>query len=174
MIDASEPGTPDRTPGSLWQIGDVLRAKVPSVEHPVPEDSPGRCGEPGGVWVSLIVSVLAEAEPQFIRDEDGDSPAALFGEDGWWFRAKVRPATAEKAAPLLAEEASAARRRDLERRRLAEFAFGYGRIDDGEVPAEPDTSAAVAVPFGAESRRRGWPPDRLLVDQQAGVVWCGR
>ncbi|MFD6072508.1 hypothetical protein, partial [Amycolatopsis lurida] len=74
-------------------------------------------------------------------------------------------------APLLAEEAGAARRRDLEDRRLAEFAFGYGRVDDGEVPAEPDTSAAVAVPFGAEALRRGWPQDRLLVDQQAGVVW---
>ncbi|WP_052120462.1 hypothetical protein [Amycolatopsis sp. MJM2582] len=171
VIDAGEPGTRDRQPRPRWTIGVVLRADIPAVEHPVPEDSPGRCGEPGGRWVSLIVTVLAEAQPRFVRDEDGNSPDVLIGENGWWFRAKVRPATAAEAAPLLAEESVVARRRELERRRVAEFAFGYSLVDDGEVPDEPDLSGAVAVPFGAEALRRGWPVDRLLVDQEAGVVW---
>ncbi|MEE1741182.1 hypothetical protein PUR49_32440 [Streptomyces sp. BE147] len=67
--------------------------------------------------VTAIVTAVRERQPEYIRDEDGNSPSELIGVDGWWFRILVRPATCEEAAGILVQEEKAARRASLERRR---------------------------------------------------------
>jgi hypothetical protein len=122
--------------------------------------------------VSAVVVVLAELAPEYVRDEDGDSPSELIGEDGWFFQAVVRPGTGREAAGLLADEARQAHRADLERRRRSLLSWRYARQPDARWLAEPDLGAAVRVPY-----REGWQghwavvEDEIRVDEPAGLVW---
>lgn len=170
-IDRGEPGRFHPRPERWADPGTVLRSKVyEGVEHPFPETAPGyrRVGE--GV-VSAIVTTVRERRPEYCRDEDGNNPSCLIGENGWYFRILVRPATAEEAAETLAAEEKAARRYALEERRRALFSF---RAGDGEVPEDVDMGDAQTVDFGAKGRRsvdQHWPDDELHVDEAADVVW---
>ncbi|WP_433531276.1 hypothetical protein ACQPYA_03975 [Micromonospora sp. CA-263727] len=156
-------------PGRGYRIGQTLRATLYEHRHPIPPHTPGyrRLREHA---VSAIVTVLAEYEPTYSWDEDGNAPHSdLVGVDGWYFEAVVRPATDAEAAPRLAAEAHAAHRADLEHRRLALFAWKYGKLPDSSRPVQPDLSGAVEVPL----RATPGPPwaDELYVDEDDGVVW---
>jgi hypothetical protein len=159
-------------PEGGYNIGQVLRATVGEYRDPVAAGAPGRSITRGGV--SAVVTVLAELEPQYCRDEDGDNPSDLIGEDGWLFTARVRMATAQEAAPLLAAES--------EQRHIAELRGRCRRLilhaSDGEIPPEQDVdlSGAVRVPWGEElDRIPGYHrPDEIHLDQSAGVVWSLR
>lgn len=166
-IGRGEPG-PYRTRPERWApTGTVLRSTLYDHHHPFPEDAPGfrrtRDGE-----VSAIVATVRERRPEYCRDEDGNQPSDLIGEDGWYFRILVRPATAEEAADILAEEAEQQRQAQLAARRRRLFEL----CDDAEIPATPDLSSAVQVNFGARrSLYQHWPDDELHVDEQAQVAW---
>ncbi|MGX5183425.1 hypothetical protein ACWKT5_11545 [Streptomyces avermitilis] len=166
-IIRGEPGLYRRRPERWTPAGTVLRSTLYDHGHPFPADAPGfhrvRDGE-----VSAIVTTVRERRPQYCRDEDGNQPADLIGEDGWHFRILVRPATAEEAADILAEEAKQQRQAQLATRRRSLFEF----CDDGEIPATPDLSGTVQVNFGApRSLHQHWPDDELHVDEQAQAAW---
>jgi hypothetical protein len=127
--------------------------------------------------VSLIVAVVAEAKPVYIRDEDGNQPLDLIGEDGWFFQARVRVATTEEAEAILAVERA---RENVDALRLrAEVEIL--RAADGEVPAE--APALLDLPgVRVEHRRPGslafaasWGAYiHLRVDRPGGWVWMLR
>jgi hypothetical protein len=170
QIDRGVPGRFNPRPEQWRPAGTVLRSKVYEGAQPFPETAPGYYRVGDGV-VSAIVTTVRERRPEYCRDEDGNNPSSLIGEDGWWFRILVRPATAEEAAGILAAEEKAARRADLERRRRALFSYTTG---DGEVPDVDDLGDVQQVNFGAKERRtlhQHWPDDELHVDEAAGVVW---
>ncbi|MFE1476492.1 hypothetical protein ACFW6N_21900 [Streptomyces cyaneofuscatus] len=151
-----------------WAVaGTVLRSTLYDYRRPFPEDAPGfhRVGEGE---VTAIVTTVRERRPEYCRDEDGNQPSELIGEDGWYFRILVRPATAEEAADILAEEDKQQRRAALSARRRQMFERG----EDGEIPETADLSGAVQVDFGAlRSLHQHWPDDELHVNEQAGVAW---
>ncbi|MEV0733993.1 hypothetical protein [Polymorphospora sp. NPDC050346] len=155
-------------PTSGYRLGEVRRAEVFLYREQVPETAPGfrRISD---VRVSAIMTVIGEYQPTYSRDEDGDSPCDdLIGEDGWYYSAVVRPATDDEAAPLLAAEARAAHREDLEQRRQALLAWRYRPVPDATLPAEPDLTGTVRVPH-RPSRSRS--EEEIRVDEPAGVVW---
>lgn len=116
-------------PSGGYRTGQVLRADVDERTHQVPADAPGRRPGRHDGRVSAVFTVVAEAEPQWCEDADGNQPSDLIGEDGWFFRARVRPATAEEAAPLLTEEADARADAELRARARQLLAWRYGRAD---------------------------------------------
>ncbi|MCU4750232.1 hypothetical protein [Streptomyces sp. G-5] len=169
-VDCGVPGPRRARPGgSVYEVGQVMRAELREWQHPVPADAPGYRG---GAIPSAIVTVTSPLAPQWCEDEDGNQPSCLIGEDGWWHRARVRIATREEAAPLLAEEAEKRRVREL---RAATDAL-FLRAADGEVPAEGDIdlSGAVRVPYGEELHHGADAPHQIHVDEGAGVVWVLR
>lgn len=169
-ISRGVPGRFHPRPERWCPAGTVLRSTVREGQQPFPETAPGYRRVGDGV-VSAIVTTVRERQPVYCRDEDGNNPAELIGENGWYFRILVRPATAEEAADILAAEEKAARRYALEERRRAAFSYQAG---DGEVPEDVDMGGAQPVDFGAEERRsvyQHWPDDSLHVDEPAGVVW---
>lgn len=96
-ITRAEAG-PDRPRPKRWAPpGTVVRAELwEDEQRPFPTDMPGyrRIDEHR---ISAIVTTVSEDPPVYCRDEDGDQPTELIGEDGWFFNIHVRPATAEKA-----------------------------------------------------------------------------
>ncbi|MFJ2225641.1 hypothetical protein ACIOFY_37065 [Streptomyces anulatus] len=172
QIDRGVPGRFHPRPERWRNAGTVLRSEVfEGREQPFPDTAPGYRRVRDGV-VSAIVTTVRELPPVYCRDEDGNNPGCLIGEDGWYFRILVRPANAEEAAGILAAEEENARRYALDERRRAAFSY---RAGDGEVPDDVDgLGDAQPVDFGAEARRRflqHWPDDELRVDEAAGVVW---
>ncbi|MFE3504209.1 hypothetical protein ACFXPX_04505 [Kitasatospora sp. NPDC059146] len=134
-ITAGVPGRFKPVPGPHWTIGQIARFKVAEWEQPVPADAPGLVRVHG--MPSLLGVVVSEDRPQYIRDEDGDSPTdELIGESGWFFCGRVRPATAEEAAPLLAQEAEAAVDRGLRARVGRLLSWRYPREGARYLPAE--------------------------------------
>jgi len=100
---------PGQRPGRRWKDGEVVRAEAHLFAPAVPIDAPGRRAVGTIGAVSFIGVVIAEHDATYHRDDDGDSPAVLTGDDGWWHRGVVRVATdAEAAAMLAAEQAEAA------------------------------------------------------------------
>lgn len=172
MIRAAVPGRRGNA-GSYWKTGQVLRAET---SQTVPDDAPGhRPGRHPG-RTSLIAVVVSERTPEYCRDQDGDQPTELIGEDGWLYTAVARPATADEAAELLAREADqqAAAALDAEREQLLN-AWHPGA--DGVVPESVDLSNAVQVPTGAENYVVGGGlvhVDRLYVDDGAAVAYAMR
>lgn len=169
-ITRGEPGPYRRRPDRWTPAGTVLRSTLYDHGHPFPADAPGFHRVCDGE-VSAIVTTVREHRPQYCRDEDGNQPADLIGEDGWYFRILVRPATADEAADILASEAKEARRQALEQRRKALLDFF---LDDGTVPEQPDLTGTVPVDFGAKQRRslhQHWPDDELRVDEEGGHLW---
>ncbi|MET8816135.1 hypothetical protein ABZW47_29560 [Streptomyces sp. NPDC004549] len=166
-IGRGEPG-PFRARPERWvPAGTVLRSTLYDHAQPFPSDAPGfrrvREGE-----VSAIVTTVRERRPQYCRDEDGNQPADLIGEDGWYFRILVRPATIGEAADILAAEDKQQRQAGLAARRRRLFEL----CNDGEIPEAPDLSGAVQVNFGAQrSLYQHWPDDELHVDEQTGAAW---
>lgn len=145
----------------------MLRSTLYDHSRPFPAYAPGfhrpREGE-----VSAIVTTVRERHPEYCRDEDGNQPADLIGEDGWYFRILVRPATAEEAADILAAEEQQQRQARLAARRRRLFEL----CDDGEIPETPDLSGAGQVNFGARrSLHQHWPDDELHVDGDAQIAW---
>ncbi|MFJ5068214.1 hypothetical protein ACIQC7_17660 [Kitasatospora sp. NPDC088556] len=134
-ITAGVPGRYKPVPSAYWTIGQVARFEVYEWEQPVPEDAPGLLRRHG--MPSMIGVVLSEERPRYIRDEDGDAPTdTLIGESGWFFCGRVRPATAEEAAPLLAEEAEASIDRKLRARVGRLLSWRYPREGARYLPAE--------------------------------------
>lgn len=171
-ISRGQPGGYRPVPERGFSPSEVLRASLLEREHPVPADAPGRrTAREGDGWVSAIVTVIAEAAPEYIRDEDGDSPSELIGGDGWFFQARVRIATAEEAAGILAEEADRARRAELaaRRRRLLDHAS----TEDGTYPADGEVSleGAISVPTGRRASLHYVPDDQIWDDPDQGTVW---
>ncbi|WP_159401612.1 IS110 family transposase [Streptomyces sp. NRRL F-5053] len=171
-IGRGEPGSFRPRPERWAAPGTVLRSRLfERADRPFPEDAPGyrRLSDDE---VTAIVTTVREKRPVYCRDKDGDQPGELIGEDGWYFRIFVRPASADEAAGILDEEEKAARRRALDQRRKALFDI---RLEDCTIPREPDLSNTAPVNFGAEARRsllQRWPDDELRVDEEdAGVVW---
>ncbi|MFC7983648.1 hypothetical protein [Streptomyces sp. NPDC057336] len=145
----------------------MLRSTLYDHDRPFPKDAPGfrrlRTGE-----VSAVVATVRERAPEYCRDEDGNNPSCLIGEDGWFFRVLVRPATVEEAADILAEEDTARRRAALAERRRQLFEHP----DDGEIPDTVDLTGTVQIDFGApRSLHQHWPDDELHVDEEAGDAW---
>lgn len=166
-ITRGEPGPYRRRPDRWAPAGTVLRSTLYDHGRPFPTDAAGfhrvRDGE-----VSAIVTTVRERRPQYCRDEDGNQPSVLIGEDGWYFRILVRPATAEEAGDILAAEEEQQRRDELAARRRRLFEL----CDDGEVPETVDLSGAVQVDFGAlRSLHQHWPDNELYVDEQARTAW---
>ena len=166
-IQRGVPGRYGTRPERWTPAGTVLRSTLHDYRRPFPDTAPGfhrvREGE-----ATAIVTTVRERRPEYCRDEDGNQPAELIGEDGWYFRILVRPATAEEAADILAEEDTQQRRAALAARRRRLFERG----DDGEVPETVDLSGAVQVDFGAlRSLHQHWPDDELHVDEQTGAAW---
>ncbi|MGW2425194.1 hypothetical protein ACWC0C_39145 [Streptomyces sp. NPDC001709] len=166
-ITRGEPGPYRRRPERWAPAGTVLRSTLYDHGRPFPDDAPGfqrlRDGE-----VSAIVTTVRERRPEYCRDEDGNQPGDLIGEDGWYFRILVRPATADEAADILAQEATAHRRASLAERRRRLFE----QSDDGEIPETVDLTGTVQVDFGAlRSLHQHWPDDELHVDEIAGTAW---
>ncbi|MEW2493898.1 hypothetical protein AB0942_10160 [Streptomyces nodosus] len=166
-ITRGEPGPYRRRLESWAPAGTVLRSTLHDHGRPFPDDAPGfqrlRDGE-----VSAIVTTVRERRPEYCRDEDGNQPGDLIGEDGWYFRILVRPATADEAADILAQEATAHRRASLAERRRRLFE----QSDDGEIPETVDLTGTVQVDFGAlRSLHKHWPDDELHVDEIAGTAW---
>lgn len=96
------------------------------------------------------------------RQEEGPDLA------GWFFRILVRPATAEEAADILAEEDTARRRAALAERRRQLFEHP----DDGAIPDTVDLTGTVQIDFGARrSLHQHWPDDELHVDEVTGIAW---
>ncbi|MFJ5588325.1 hypothetical protein ACIQCG_01080 [Streptomyces noursei] len=173
QIDRGVPGRFRPRPEQWKAAGTVLRAEVFDRGEPFPEDAPGyrRLRD---YQVSAIVTTVRELPPIYCRDEDGNNPGCLIGENGWYFRILVRPATAEEAADILAREEKEARRRKLENRRRDLCGL---RADDGDVPEHPFLDGAQQINFGAKDRRsllQHWPDDGLLVDEARGVLWTLR
>ncbi|WP_331732346.1 hypothetical protein OG613_47840 (plasmid) [Streptomyces sp. NBC_00015] len=166
-ITRGEPG-PYRTRPERWApAGTVLRSTLYDHHHRFPDTAPGFHPVPDGV-VSAIVTTVRERRPEYCRDEDGNQPTELIGEDGWYFRILVRPATADEAADILAAEEAQQLRTELAARRRRLFEL----CDDGEVPETVDLSGAVQVDFGAaRSLHQHWPDDELHVDEQARIAW---
>ncbi|GAA0719550.1 hypothetical protein Drose_05860 [Dactylosporangium roseum] len=171
-VSYGHPGRFHPRPDRGYTDGQALRATVCDDVHPVPADAPGYRRD--GRLVSMIGVVVAEAKPVYVRDEDGNSPAGLVGTDGWFFQAKVRVATPEEAAAVLAGEAHVEHRAVLRARAVMEFV----RAADAEIPAaaggllelpgvrvEPRNpgSLAFAASFGAFLH--------LRVDRPGGWVW---
>lgn len=165
VIHVGVPGRGRGRPGRYWADGQVLRAKVYGAQ--IPEDAPG-LRRAHFALPSAIVVVVRELKAQFLRDEDGDQPSELIGEDGWYHTAEVRIATPEEAAPILEREQHAERGRVLDARRrgiLSEF----DPAPDGTRPAEVKLSGAQRVPIGIEDYFAGdgmvWV-DRLYADAE--------
>ncbi|MFD7553589.1 hypothetical protein ACFV9E_03495 [Streptomyces sp. NPDC059835] len=166
-IDRGVPG-PFRARPERWaEPGTVLRSTIYDHGRPFPGDTPGFRRLRDGA-VTAIVTTVRERRPEYCRDEGGDNPSCLIGEDGWFFRILVRPATAEEAAEILDAEALATRRTALAQRRVRLF----DHATDGEIPDTADPTGAVRVDFGAKrSWNQHWPSDELLVDEDAGIAW---
>lgn len=170
-IGRGKPGRFHPRPERWAAPGTVLRTELFEPEHhPFPQDAPGyrRLDEHR---VTAIVTTVRERRPVYYRDEDGNNPGDLLGEDGWHFRILVRPATPAEAAEILAQEEKAARRHALERRLEISFAFDQA---DCLIPDTPDLTGTTPVDFGARERRslhQHWPDDKVLLDEAAGVVW---
>ncbi|OEV09270.1 hypothetical protein [Streptomyces nanshensis] len=171
-IDRGAPGRFHPRPERCMPAGTVLRTRLlEPPDQPFPADAPGY-RRTGGREVSAVVTTVREKTPVYCRDADGDNPGVLVGEDGWYFRILVRPATAEEAADILAREETAARRAELEERRRRLFLHPH--VQDGELPEQPDLSSTTLVNFGERERRsilQTWPEDELRVDEARGVVW---
>lgn len=172
-ISRGEPGPYRPRPTGWTSPGTVLRAELwEAPEWPFPTDAPGyrRIGERR---VSAIVTTVREDAPVYCKDEDGDQPSDLIGEDGWLFVIHVRPATAEEAEDILADEAVASRRTMLEQRRRA--LFGRGVPGDGEVQPDGPVNlhGASQVPYGAELRHgvHYEPVDEIRVNAARGEAW---
>ncbi|MFD9593147.1 hypothetical protein ACFWA9_10355 [Kitasatospora sp. NPDC059973] len=134
-ITAGVPGRYEPVPSSYWTLGQVGRFEVYEWEQPVPEDAPGLVRVHG--MPSLIGVVVSEERPWYSRDEDGDSPSDdLIGESGWFFSGRVRLATEEEAAPLLAEEGEAAIDRALGARVRLVLSWRYPREGARYLPAD--------------------------------------
>ncbi|MFD3959564.1 hypothetical protein ACFWRG_32415 [Micromonospora tulbaghiae] len=166
-ITRGEPGRFHPRPERWAPPGTVLRSTVYDHDQPFPKHTPGlrrlRTGE-----VSAIVATVRERAPEYCRDEDGNNPGCLIGEDGWFFRILVRPATPEEAADLLAAEDTAHRRAALAERRRQLFEHAA----DGEIPDTADLAGTVQVDFGARrSLHQHWPDDELHVDEESGSAW---
>lgn len=173
VVSYGRPGPRYPRPVTGYTIGEVLRATVVETQHPVPADTPGYRRETAHA-VSAIWVVVAEDRPRYYRDEDGNNPPQLVGDDGWLFTARVRPATADEAADLLAEETVETNRTKLHARAVREIV----NSGDGEVPAEtgnllalpgvrveprPVGSMAFAASYGAYIH--------LRVDRDTQTIW---
>ena len=133
QITAGVPSRYKPVPAAHWKLGAVARFEVREWEQPVPEDAPGLVRGRG--LPSLIGVVVTEERPRYCRDEDGDAPCDdLIGSDGWFFSGRVRMATAEEAAPLLAEEGEAALVRGLRNRADRLLSWRYPR-EGAQLPA---------------------------------------
>lgn len=155
--------------------GTVLRAELwEDEQRPFPTDTPGyrRIDEH---QISAIVTTTSEDPPVYCRDEDGDQPTELIGEDGWLFVIHVRPATAEEAADILAQEDVEARRTELHRRRRALFGT-RAPLPDGVVPPADEVRLqdTVKIPYGAELQRgidHFWPDDEIRINEARDEAW---
>ncbi|MFK0047954.1 hypothetical protein ACIQU4_28475 [Streptomyces sp. NPDC090741] len=81
-IDRGMPG-PYRARPQRWAApGTVLRSTIYDHGRPFPGDAPGFRRQRDGV-VTAIVTTVRERRPEYCRDEEGDNPSCLIGEDGW-------------------------------------------------------------------------------------------
>ncbi|MFD8597658.1 hypothetical protein ACFV1L_21910 [Kitasatospora sp. NPDC059646] len=175
-ISAGVPGRFDPRPtGGLWGIGHVARFEVyADGDNPVPEDAPGRRVGRYDSRVSLIGTVVAEGRPVYCRDENGDAPCdELIGEDGWYYTGRIRAASPEEAAPLLAEEAEAAIDRELAARVRSLLTWRYPRTEHGVryLPeAELAEELADAELVEVRTRPRGSGPSLDLYPDQVWIA----
>lgn len=174
VVHTSRPGRYLPRADRGFTNGQVLRATVSTSVMPVPADAPGVRPVRAG-WVSMVGVIVAEAAPFYSRQADGDTPAGLApGEDGWVFTGRVRAATEQEAAPVLAKEGARARRADLTRQ-----GEQLARHDDRVRPEVVDP-AVLELP-GVHVGRRAIIPGswtssygvmtHLRVDEPGGVVW---
>lgn len=162
--------------GSEYRPGQVLREQWwtgPDSEAPTADAVPGgRATSDDGRAVSGIVTVVSASKVYY--REDGMS-FGVGDEEGWYFSGRVRAATPEEAAPILAAEEKAARRKALAGRADTLLAWKYStKVDDATYPPETETAGVQSlpeVPLGPEGKSRAHYAPRLVIDEPGGVVW---
>jgi hypothetical protein len=136
------------------------------------EQVPGGCTDRLGRTTGIVVPV--ETGYRYY-DEDGMS-FGVGADEGYVYTAIVRPATAEEAAPILAEEEAVRHRREVAARKDALLSWRGPDEAKGAVCPRPITGPS---PAGAEVVPHEAPPlyysgvrDELRVDRANQLVWA--
>jgi hypothetical protein len=162
--------------GEPFEVGAPERMTVIAGrdQPPVPTDAPGYRRPDGDASsaVSAIFVPVSATETTHSGDDE------LGGDDVDLYEARVRVATPEEAAPLLAQEAVTERRADLARRVDLHLTNHSGCTDAAISNVEEIPNTATIVPIGtyryastAEYPRVARLESSYWVDRDAGLVW---
>jgi hypothetical protein len=161
-----QPFEPGATRREQWWTGQ---------QGPGPDEVPGGVlvSESGGnLTVSGVVTVVTARAKYFA--EEGMS-FGVGDEEGHYYSARVRAATAAEAAPVLEAEARRAARQELCDRCTRLLAWRFGQLEDALRPPSgtPELDGLRSLPQVPLRRQDDRPlyADELVVDEPGGWVW---